>query len=440
MDMAWLHFVSGGAGVNLAWPADLEKEDSKRPRKTINKLSDTKRKILEIFMSKVSGIVWQGDQLRIERKEQENDKVIASRYDAQNAVIYAYNPKKDVDIREVPLAPCPTGEAQVTAINTQDGTSVFNKRIEVGEGKSITLDKAVNGPVAVIVGNSGNCSGKFDNPPRINAADVPPPAPSVGYLPTPDVWINAVIHTEDRGPINAVWKQGGDQTLKRGDRVIWGYFYASPKDVSWGDENNPDIFVKIWFDVSGRVDVNFFHVSVPDIEVSSCMKTVENCHPGLLKTTKEKRYARYSYRPKDGVRENPELLNTPMLSAGKVQGNPKHYSLPFYQVELGSVFQLDGGKTIEGVWRQGGSGTTTRGDQVAWGYFYADPKDVDWGSEQNPEVYVKFWYDKAGNRIDVNFFHVSAPNISVYAGRSGSYDGMTVITQQERYAQHQYKP
>ncbi len=434
MDMAWLHFVSGGAGLNLAWPADLEEEIPGIPRKTINKLSDAKRNILAIFMKNVRDIVWHGDQLRVERAEQENDKVIASRYDAKNAVIYAYNPNK-ADVREIPLAPCPTGEAQVTAINTRDGSLVFNKRVEVGEGKSITLDKGVNGPVAVIVGNSGNCSGKFDNPPRVNPADVP--APSGGYLPTPDTWIKAVIHTEDRGAINAVWKQGGDKTLKRGDRVIWGYFHASPQDVTWGDENNPDIFVKIWFDVSGRVDVNFFHVSVPDIEVSSCIKTVENCHPGLAKTTKEKRYARHTYRPKEGTKDNPELLNTPTLSSGKVQGNPKHYGLPFYQVELGSIFQLDGGKTIEGVWHEGGSGTTPRGDQVAWGYFYANPQDVEWGSEQNPEIYVKFWYDKAGNRIDVNFFHVSAPNINVYSGRSGSYSGTTLVTQQERYAQQQ---
>jgi hypothetical protein len=29
------------------------------------------------------------------------------------------------------------------------------------------------------------------------------------------------------------------------------------------------LFVKIWFDAGGRIDVNFFHVSVPDIEVYS---------------------------------------------------------------------------------------------------------------------------------------------------------------------------
>ncbi len=34
-------------------------------------------------------------------------------------------------------------------------------------------------------------------------------------------------------------------------------------------QENPDLFVKIWFDVGGAVFVDFFHVSVPDIEVYS---------------------------------------------------------------------------------------------------------------------------------------------------------------------------
>jgi hypothetical protein len=188
------------------------------------------------------------------------------------------------------------------------------------------------------------------------------------------------------------------------------------------------------------VDVNFFHVSVPNVEVFSCMTAVENCNPAIHTTTQEKRYAQHSYKPKEGVRVSASLLSTATLASGKVQGNPKHYSLPFHQVELGSIFQLEDGRSIEGVWRNGGSDTTTSGDQVAWGYFYADPKDVSWGSQQNPDVYVKFWYDKKANRIDVNFFHVSAPNINVYSGRSGSYSGTTLVTQQERYAQHLYKP
>jgi hypothetical protein len=90
-----------------------------------------------------------------------------------------------------------------------------------------------------------------------------------GNFVTTNLWIKAIINTVEKGPIEAVWKKGGEDTTSRGDRVIWGHFYASPTDVTWGSSNNPDLFVKIWFDVSGRVDVNYFHVSVPNIEVYS---------------------------------------------------------------------------------------------------------------------------------------------------------------------------
>jgi hypothetical protein len=94
-------------------------------------------------------------------------------------------------------------------------------------------------------------------------------APDTGYLVTDDLWIRAVINTVEKGPIEAVWQQGGEDTTAADDQVIWGHFYADPNDVTWGSEDNPDLFVKIWFDHGGRLDVNFFHVSVPDIVVYS---------------------------------------------------------------------------------------------------------------------------------------------------------------------------
>jgi len=81
---------------------------------------------------------------------------------------------------------------------------------------------------------------------------------NIGYMVTSDLWIRAVIDSVEKGPIEAVWQKGGEDTTSRGDRVIWGHFYASPSDVTWGSRNNPDLFVKIWFDVNGRIDVNFF--------------------------------------------------------------------------------------------------------------------------------------------------------------------------------------
>jgi hypothetical protein len=80
-----------------------------------------------------------------------------------------------------------------------------------------------------------------------------------------------MINTVELGPIEALWSEGGRDQTTRGDEVVWGHFYANPSDVSWGSQMNPEVFVKIWFDAGGRVDVNFFHVSVPDIEVYSAL-------------------------------------------------------------------------------------------------------------------------------------------------------------------------
>ena len=116
-----------------------------------------------------------------------------------------------------------------------------------------------------------------------------------GYLVTSDLWIRAVINTVEKGPIDAVFYKGGEKTTSRGDTVIWGYFYANPDDVSWGDQGNPDLYVKIWFDVSGRVDVNFFHVSVPDIEGYSDLPD-DGTYDQKGTMIMDNRYIRHEYR------------------------------------------------------------------------------------------------------------------------------------------------
>ncbi|RLC13753.1 MAG: hypothetical protein DRI57_15680 [Deltaproteobacteria bacterium] len=109
-----------------------------------------------------------------------------------------------------------------------------------------------------------------------------------------DFQIDALIHTED-GLTEAVFRKGGEDMTPRGDSVIWGYFYADPADVSWGSENNPEVYVKIWFDITGRIDVNFFHVSVPDITVFSAYPwhgTIYDRHDTL---STESRHIRHEY-------------------------------------------------------------------------------------------------------------------------------------------------
>ena len=122
------------------------------------------------------------------------------------------------------------------------------------------------------------------------AADETP----AGYMVADSLWIGAVIHTEDKGAIEGRWQPGGDDTTARGDRVIWGHFYADPEVMSWGSANNPDLFVKIWMDVSGPVYVDFFHVSVPDIDVYSGRSGADG-YENKGTTTLLSRFAEHAY-------------------------------------------------------------------------------------------------------------------------------------------------
>ncbi len=262
--------------------------------------------------------------------------------------------------------------------------------------------------------------------------------PLNGYTVGSGVWIRAVINTEDKGPIEAVWKKGGEATTARGDRVIWGHFYASPNDESWGSANNPDLYVKIWYDaVDKRWDVNYFHVSVPDIEVYSQYpyNTGQQMH-GV--TTMSRRYIRQYY--KGGSAAQDESYEDGLPATGYSQNNgPTGYNT-INNLVIGSTINTVEKGPISGVWRPGGTDTTARGDQVVWGFFYASPGDVSWGSAQNPDLYVKIWFDVSG-RIDVNFFHVSVPDIEVYSGYpwNGSYmqKGTTIMA--DRYTRQQYQ-
>jgi len=168
------------------------------------------------------------------------------------------------------------------------------------KGNILKVDS--NGNFTVFASGFGRSAGiAFDSSGNLFIADeekgeiikISPIADS-GYLVTTDLWIKAVINTEEKGLVEAVWQKGGEDTTSRGDRVIWGHFYASPSDVTWGSSNNPDLFVKIWFDVSGRIDVNYFHVSVPDIEVYSDYP-YDSTADEHGTTTMSQRYIRHEY-------------------------------------------------------------------------------------------------------------------------------------------------
>lgn len=258
-----------------------------------------------------------------------------------------------------------------------------------------------------------------------------------GYKVTPELWIRAVMDTREKGPVDAVWEKGGEDSTAAGDRVIWGYFYASPDDVSWGSPNNPDIFVKIWFDRGGRVDVNFFHVSVPGIDVYSDYP-YDGTPDEHGTATLTRRYIRQYYE--DGQSNMDVTYEDGEAPAGyQPSGNPSGYSV-IHDIRIGTVINTLEKGGISAVWRKGGEDATEDGHEVVWGHFYANPNNVNWGSENNPDLFVKIWFDVSG-RTDVNFFHVSVPDIEVFSAYSNdvsySQKGTTILD--NRYIRHEYQ-
>jgi len=257
-----------------------------------------------------------------------------------------------------------------------------------------------------------------------------------GNMPVSDLWIKAVIHTVEKGDIEAMWHQGGEGRTTAGDQVVWGYFYANPKDVSWGSEQNPDVFVKIWMDHSGRVDVNFFHVSVPEIDVYSAYPYSGTPHEQGTVTV-FRRYMRHYYQR--GESHKDKQYEDSDAGQGASPANNPPGDVPAGQLRIGAVIKTEDKGDINAIWYKGGDAMTERGDQVIWGYFYANPKDVTWGSPENPDVFVKIWFDVSG-RTDVNFFHVSVPDIEVYSAfpDRSVYDQKGKATLENRYIRHEY--
>jgi len=257
-----------------------------------------------------------------------------------------------------------------------------------------------------------------------------------GYAITDDLWLRVLIHSEEKGPIDAVWVKGGEARTGRGDRVIWGYFHADPKDVSWGSPQNPEAFVKIWFDAGGRTDVNLFHVSVPDIEVRTDFGNDGMIDESDMITTGH-RYVRH-YREQGRSGRELQATDTAVTAGGRLP-NPRRYGI-LNDLDIGAAIDTVEAGSIDAVWRLGGQDRTGRGDEVVWGYFHASPDQVGWGDENNPEVFVKVWFDASG-RTDVNFFHVSVPDIetsSAFPGGGKGFGRQSLLKTSQRYVRHVY--
>ena len=425
-NMIWAHLASGDVGTGLRWPGSMLKDHAlsdpmRKYQKALKNFIDSNLNFSDFQPVQIgSGIeitntnspiiktgITDGNQgiifLLNDERKQVNGTIIGSKMRVPELAPHArfnfefwdsYDETKTVPVSTVSVTSDGQGNAVVNVPSFSKSQSVKFYRTD---GKSTTS----------------------------------------GVLVTNDLWIRAQIKTEEKGDIEGAWFKGGDAYTARGDRVIWGYFYADPNDVSWGNKNNPELFVKIWIDVDGRIDVNFFHVSVPDIEVYS-----DYYYDGIPNVegtcTVDKRYIRQYYE--NGISASAEQTENGEAPSGySPSANPIGFSV-INDLKIGAVINtVDAVGAIEALWSLGGQATTSRGDQVAWGHFYADPNDVSWGSPDNPELFVKVWFD-AGGRIDVNFFHVSVPDIEVYSDfpSDSIYDHKGTTTTSNRYIRHEY--
>jgi len=91
------------------------------------------------------------------------------------------------------------------------------------------------------------------------------------------------------------------------------------------------------------------------------------------------------------------------------------------------------------IWKEVGSDTTPSGDSVVSGYFYADPDDFAYGSEYNPEVFVKIYIATSG-WANIAFNHVTVDNVDISSAHnySGSANKTGSCTISSRLAEHQY--
>lgn len=91
------------------------------------------------------------------------------------------------------------------------------------------------------------------------------------------------------------------------------------------------------------------------------------------------------------------------------------------------------------VWKQVGADITPGGDTVISGYFYADPADFAYGSQYNPEVFVKI-YIAANGWCNMAFNHVTVDNVTVYSAHNytGTANQAGTVALTNRLAEHEY--
>lgn len=130
-----------------------------------------------------------------------------------------------------------------------------------------------------------------------------------------------ILNTSDNGRsvgnFYLDWQEVRRANTSGNDFVISGYFTADSNKVSWGDNANPEVYVKIWFANNGSLNLNFFHVGYFDIEISSRFNgnkpAIEGGTNGnsqqIRISTAGERYMRHDYNWRTNQNQNSNIAS-----------------------------------------------------------------------------------------------------------------------------------
>ncbi len=113
-------------------------------------------------------------------------------------------------------------------------------------------------------------------------------------------------------------------------------------------------------------------------------------------------------------------INIPLTVSHSV-GQWSLFSTGTNKLGIRALIHTEDKGAIPGAWKEGGEVNLSVG-KLIWGYFYADPSDVNWGSPENPEMFVKILVGHGEQWVNINYFHVSVPDIEVFTDYP--FDGM----------------
>ncbi|MEE4357121.1 MAG: C1 family peptidase [Desulfococcaceae bacterium] len=252
-----------------------------------------------------------------------------------------------------------------------------------------------------------------------------------GYDVFSGLWVKSVLRTS-AGSFTLIWKEVGRDITPSGDKVISGYFYADPDDFAYGSQYNPEVFVKIYAAANGWANIAFNHVTVDNVDVYSAHHYSGSAQQSGT-VTLTGRLAEHSYT---GVSPNADFT-PPASTADAVPYQDGGYIL-FSDLWGKSVLRTSAG-SFPLKWKEVGADTTPSGDRVISGYFYADPDDFAYGSQYNPELFVKV-YVAANGWANIAFNHVTVDPVDVYSAHSykGSAHNTGTAALSSRLAEHSY--